>query len=129
MAHGNARFGPVGRRELVRLMIEVGMPERRAAACLRSRPARRIDGRRAGCAQATRIAATAGGRWIARVGRIAHRDELPRTLNNTCAPRVRFVGFGLEPLPLERTVRHQPSCRALAADPPRLARQVREHQG
>src|SRR3954469_16312341 len=34
MAHRNARLGPAGRRELVRLMIEVGMPERRAAARL-----------------------------------------------------------------------------------------------
>jgi hypothetical protein len=32
MAHANARLGPAGRRELVRLMIELGMPERRAAA-------------------------------------------------------------------------------------------------
>jgi transposase InsO family protein len=32
MAHGNARLGPAGRRELVRLMIEEGMPERGAAA-------------------------------------------------------------------------------------------------
>ena len=34
MAHANARLGPAGRRELVRLMIEVGMPERQAAAWL-----------------------------------------------------------------------------------------------
>jgi transposase InsO family protein len=34
MAHANARLGPAGRRELVRLMIEVGMSERQAAACL-----------------------------------------------------------------------------------------------
>jgi transposase InsO family protein len=34
MAHRNARLGPAGRRELVRLMIVVGMPERRAAARL-----------------------------------------------------------------------------------------------
>jgi transposase InsO family protein len=34
MAHRNARLGPAGRRELVRLMIDVGMSERRAAACL-----------------------------------------------------------------------------------------------
>ena len=34
MAHGNARLGPAGRRELVRLMIDVGMSERQAAACL-----------------------------------------------------------------------------------------------
>ena len=34
MGHANARLGPAGRRELVRLMIEVGMPERQAAACL-----------------------------------------------------------------------------------------------
>jgi transposase InsO family protein len=32
MAHGNARLGPAGRRELVRLMIEGGSSERRAAA-------------------------------------------------------------------------------------------------
>ena len=38
MAHGNARLGPAGRRELVRLMIEMGMPERRAAACLSVSP-------------------------------------------------------------------------------------------
>jgi transposase InsO family protein len=34
MAHANARLGPAGRRELVRLIIEVGMSERQAAACL-----------------------------------------------------------------------------------------------
>jgi len=34
MAHANARLGPAGRRELVRLMISGGMPERRAAARL-----------------------------------------------------------------------------------------------
>jgi transposase InsO family protein len=34
MAHANARLGPAGRRELVRLMINEGMPERRAAARL-----------------------------------------------------------------------------------------------
>jgi transposase InsO family protein len=32
--HANARLGPAGRRELVRLMINVGMSERQAAACL-----------------------------------------------------------------------------------------------
>jgi transposase InsO family protein len=34
MAHRNARLGPAGRRELVGLMIELGMSERQAAACL-----------------------------------------------------------------------------------------------
>ena len=34
MAHANARLGPAGRRELVHLMIDEGMPERRAAARL-----------------------------------------------------------------------------------------------
>src|SRR3954468_24489117 len=34
MAHGNARLGPAGRRELVRLMVEIGMSERQAAAWL-----------------------------------------------------------------------------------------------
>ena len=38
MAHANARLGPAGRRELVRLMIEMGMPERQAAACLSVSP-------------------------------------------------------------------------------------------
>ncbi len=38
MAHGNARLGPAGRRELVRLMIDVGVPERQAAACLSVSP-------------------------------------------------------------------------------------------
>ena len=32
--HANARLGPAGRRELVHLMINVGMSERQAAACL-----------------------------------------------------------------------------------------------
>jgi transposase InsO family protein len=32
--HANARLGPAGRRELVRLMIDLGMSERQAAACL-----------------------------------------------------------------------------------------------
>ena len=34
MAHANARLGPAGRRELVGLMINEGMSERQAAACL-----------------------------------------------------------------------------------------------
>lgn len=34
MGHANARLGPAGRRELVRLIIDEGMPERRAAARL-----------------------------------------------------------------------------------------------
>ena len=34
MAHANARLGPAGRRRLVWLMINEGMPERQAAACL-----------------------------------------------------------------------------------------------
>jgi transposase InsO family protein len=34
MAHANARLGPAGRRELVRLMCELKWPERRAAECL-----------------------------------------------------------------------------------------------
>jgi len=32
--HANARLGPAGRRELVRLIIDEGMSERQAAACL-----------------------------------------------------------------------------------------------
>jgi transposase InsO family protein len=38
MAHGNARLGPAGRRELVRLICEMGMSERQAAACLAVSP-------------------------------------------------------------------------------------------
>jgi transposase InsO family protein len=38
MSHANARLGPAGRRELVRLMIELGMSERRAAARLSISP-------------------------------------------------------------------------------------------
>lgn len=38
MAHANARLGPAGRRELVKLMIIEGMPERRAAARLSVSP-------------------------------------------------------------------------------------------
>jgi transposase InsO family protein len=33
MAHANARLGPAGRREIVRLMCEGALPERRAAEC------------------------------------------------------------------------------------------------
>ena len=36
--HANARLGPAGRRELVRLIIDGGMSERRAAACLSTSP-------------------------------------------------------------------------------------------
>ena len=39
MTHANARLGPAGRRELVRLMIEMNWPERRAAECLSVSPA------------------------------------------------------------------------------------------
>jgi transposase InsO family protein len=38
MAHANARLGPAGRRELVRLIVELGMSERQAAACLSVSP-------------------------------------------------------------------------------------------
>jgi transposase InsO family protein len=38
MAHANARLGPAGRRELVRLMIEQELTERQAAACLSVSP-------------------------------------------------------------------------------------------
>jgi transposase InsO family protein len=38
MAHANARLGPAGRRELVRLMIDEAMSERQAAACLSVSP-------------------------------------------------------------------------------------------
>jgi transposase InsO family protein len=38
VAHANARLGPAGRRELVWLMIDEGMPERQAAACLSVSP-------------------------------------------------------------------------------------------
>jgi transposase InsO family protein len=38
MVHANARLGPAGRRELVRLMINEGTPERRAAARLSVSP-------------------------------------------------------------------------------------------
>jgi transposase InsO family protein len=38
MAHRNARLGPAGRRELVRLMVDGGMSERRAAARLSVSP-------------------------------------------------------------------------------------------
>src|SRR5688500_13554532 len=34
MAHANARLGPAGRRQLVRLICELGYPERRAAESL-----------------------------------------------------------------------------------------------
>jgi transposase InsO family protein len=39
MAHANAWLGPAGRRELVRLICEMGWPERRAAECLSVSPA------------------------------------------------------------------------------------------
>jgi transposase InsO family protein len=38
MAHANARLGPAGRRELVRLIVDHGMSERQAAACLSISP-------------------------------------------------------------------------------------------
>src|SRR3954454_10373274 len=38
MAHRTARLGPAGRRELVRLIVAVGMSERQAAACLSVSP-------------------------------------------------------------------------------------------
>jgi transposase InsO family protein len=61
MAHANARLGPAGRRELVRLIIEMGMPERQAAACLSvsSRTARRWKQRR----QSATPAELASGAW------------------------------------------------------------------
>ena len=48
MAHANARLGPAGRRELVRLICEMKWPERRAAECLSVRRRPRIAGSGAG---------------------------------------------------------------------------------
>ena len=61
MAHRNARLGPAGRRELVRLIIEMGMSERQAAACLSVSPCTAHRWKRrwlSACAQER-----ASGRW------------------------------------------------------------------
>jgi transposase InsO family protein len=63
MAHGNARLGPAGRRELVRLIIEMGMSERQAAACLSVSPctAHRWKARWLGASEQARLS----GAWAA----------------------------------------------------------------
>ena len=93
MAHANARLGPAGRRELVRLMIEVGMPERQAAVALRVSPCTRIGGRPAGLRPARSSAARGPGRRIARVGRVARRGARRPRLRRGCW-RARTDGLG-----------------------------------
>jgi transposase InsO family protein len=90
MAHANAWLGPAGRRELVRLMIDVGMSERQAAACLSvsSRTARRWKQRR----QSATAAELASGAWALDRSSRPHRSptqssgELERRV---CAERER----------------------------------------
>jgi transposase InsO family protein len=94
MAHANARLGPAGRRELVALMIERGMSERQAAACLAVAPstAHRWKQRwlRASAVQ------RASGAWTADRSSRPHRspNRTPAALEaRVCAER-RRTGWG-----------------------------------
>ena len=62
MAHANARLGPAGRRELVRLILMWGCLRGRRQPASRSRPAQRIGGSGAGLRRATGERSRARGR-------------------------------------------------------------------
>jgi len=94
MAHANARLGPAGRRELVALMIERGMTERQAAACLAVAPttAHRWKQRWLGASAAER----ASGAWTADRSSRPHRspNRTPAAVEaGVCAER-RRTGWG-----------------------------------
>lgn len=73
MAHRNARLGPAGPHELLRLIIEMEMSESQAAACLSVSPCT-AHGWKQRWLTATAIERSSWGwLWIARVGRIGHR--------------------------------------------------------
>jgi len=94
MAHANARLGPAGRRELVALMIERGMTERQAAACLSVAPttAHRWKQRWLRASPAER----SSGTWTADRSSRPHRSpaRTPAALEaRVCAER-RRTGWG-----------------------------------
>jgi transposase InsO family protein len=94
MAHGNARLGPAGRRELVLLMIEKEMPERQAAACLSVSPctAHRWKTRWLMASDADR----ASGRWALDRSSRPHRSprrSSPEVEREVCDARER-TGWG-----------------------------------
>jgi transposase InsO family protein len=94
MAHANARLGPAGRRELVRLMIEVGMSERQAAACLSVSPCTAHRGKRRWLEASDEERRS--GRWA--LGRSSRPHRSPRRTPveieaRVCAAR-RRTGWG-----------------------------------
>jgi transposase InsO family protein len=106
MAHRNARLGPAGRRELVRLMIEVGMPEREAASCLSVSPctAHRWKTRWLAAGDAERRS----GRWALDGSSRPHRSPrrtAPEVEARVCAARER-TGWGPRLIAGETGVAH-----------------------
>ena len=69
MAHGNARRGPAGRRELVRLMIEMGMSEKQTGACLSVSACAAHRWKRRWLTASARERGCGRWRWIARAVR------------------------------------------------------------
>ncbi len=94
MAHANARLGPAGRRELVRLMIEEGFPERQAAACLSVAPttAHRWKHRWLTATDAQR----ASGAWTGDRSSRPHRSptRTPRAVEQQVCRARRRTGWG-----------------------------------
>ena len=95
MAHANARLGPAGRRELVRLMVDERLSERQAAACLSVSPctAHRWKRRWLGASE-ERAALGCVGRWIARAGRTARPRARLRSVEQQVLAERERTGWG-----------------------------------
>jgi transposase InsO family protein len=94
MAHANARLGPAGRRELVALMIERGMTERQAAACLSVGPTTAHRWKRRWLAASP--AERASGAWTADRSSRPHRSpaRTPAAVERRVCAERRRTGWG-----------------------------------
>jgi transposase InsO family protein len=94
MAHANARLGPAGRRELVRLIVELGMSERQAAACLSVSPCTAHRWKRRWLA--TSELDRGGGRWALDRSSRPHRSprRTPAELEQLVLAERERTGWG-----------------------------------
>jgi transposase InsO family protein len=125
MAHANARLGPAGRRELVRLMIEEGMSERQAAACLSVSPGT-AHRWRTRWLTAT-VTERASGAWAADRSSRPHRSpgRTPLELEvSVCAARER-TGWGPRLIAGELGLAHSTVHAVLGRPGPRRREYVR----
>ena len=107
MAHANARLGPAGRRELVRLICEMKWPERRAAECLSVSPGDRasLEAALVGCERRGSPLGRVGAGSLKPAASLAAADGGASLRRAVCAARER-TGWGPRLIAGETGVAH-----------------------